>query len=249
VTRFGPAEEHALRPHGRGELPLGRRRGRWRPDRGRRGDHARGRPRRPQRCRGQRVGFPPRGSLGGPPGPGARVLLAVGHPAVGHPAGQPDDEPRDRGRDLPAAIGGPGGRDPACRGHCDSQHLHLASPGPARPAVRGVARLAALAQVTALAVAVGPVPPPPPPPPPLIAVPDSLSKSWAGAAPALGCRTPSDALPDARRPAGRPPPCRTLAGRTGTGLPLRQNALDPGFHGVPAGPAHPDRDADGADVT
>jgi hypothetical protein len=143
----------------------------------------------------------------------------------------------------------PGGRDPACRGHCDSQHLHLASPGPARPAVRGVARLAALAQVTALAVAVGPVPPPPPPPPPLIAVPDSLSKSWAGAAPALGCRTPSDALPDARRPAGRPPPCRTLAGRTGTGLPLRQNALDPGFHGVPAGPAHPDRDADGADVT
>jgi hypothetical protein len=27
-----------------------------------------------------------------------------------------------------------------------------------------------------------------------------------------------------------------------------ENALDPGFHDVPAGPAHPNRDADGADV-
>jgi hypothetical protein len=27
------------------------------------------------------------------------------------------------------------------------------------------------------------------------------------------------------------------------------DALDPGFHSVPAGPAHPDRDADGAGVT
>jgi len=35
------------------------------------------------------------------------------------------------------------------------------------------------------------------------------------------------------RPAGRPPE------RTGSGIPLRQNALDPGFHGVPAGPAYP----------
>jgi hypothetical protein len=38
------------------------------------------------------------------------------------------------------------------------------------------------------------------------------------------------------------------AGRTGTGHALRQNALEPGFHGVPAGPTHPDRDADGAGV-
>jgi hypothetical protein len=29
----------------------------------------------------------------------------------------------------------------------------------------------------------------------------------------------------------------------------RYYALDPGFHGVPARPAHPARDADGADVT
>jgi hypothetical protein len=28
-------------------------------------------------------------------------------------------------------------------------------------------------------------------------------------------------------------------------LSLRQNAMDPGFHGVPAGPAHPERDGDG----
>ena len=41
----------------------------------------------------------------------------------------------------------------------------------------------------------------------------------------------------------------SAAGRTGTGHSLRQNALDPGFHGVPAGPVHPDGDADGASVT
>jgi hypothetical protein len=33
------------------------------------------------------------------------------------------------------------------------------------------------------------------------------------------------------------------------GLSLRQNALDPGFHGLPVGPGHPDRDSDGAGVT
>ena len=38
------------------------------------------------------------------------------------------------------------------------------------------------------------------------------------------------------------------ARRSGTGLSPRQNALEPRFHGVPAGPAHPDRDADGAGV-
>ena len=39
--------------------------------------------------------------------------------------------------------------------------------------------------------------------------------------------------------------------RDGTGfwVSLRQDAVDPGFHGVPAGPAHPDRDADGAGVS
>jgi len=52
-------------------------------------------------------------------------------------------------------------------------------------------------------------------------------------------RTPAGRLPDARR---------TAAGRTGSGLPLRQDAVDPGFHCVRTGPAHPDRDADGADV-
>jgi len=36
--------------------------------------------------------------------------------------------------------------------------------------------------------------------------------------------------------------------RPGSGVSQRQNALDPGFHDVPAGPAHPDRDADGAGV-
>ena len=40
----------------------------------------------------------------------------------------------------------------------------------------------------------------------------------------------------------------SAAGRSGTGLSPRQNALEPGVHGVPAGPAHPDRDADGAGV-
>jgi hypothetical protein len=78
------------------------------------------------------------------------VLLAAGHPAAGHPAGQPDDEPRDRGRGPPAAIGGRHGR----RTH------------------------------------------------------------WNRVFTAL----------------------EPLHERTGTRLSLRQNALDPGFHGVPAWP-------------
>jgi hypothetical protein len=162
VTSFGSTEEHALHSHGRGELPLGRCRGRWCADRGRRGDHAGGRAGRPQRRRGQRAGLPPRDPLGGPPGPSARVLLAAGHSAT-----QPDDGPRDRGPGLPAAIAGQGGRDPAC---CDAgPHRHPASPGPAspgpaRPAASGAVRLAGLAQVAAVAVAVavGPVRAPPP---------------------------------------------------------------------------------------
>ena len=39
------------------------------------------------------------------------------------------------------------------------------------------------------------------------------------------------------------------SGRHGTGDSLRQDALDPGFHGVPPGPERTDRDTDGADVT
>jgi hypothetical protein len=46
-----------------------------------------------------------------------------------------------------------------------------------------------------------------------------------------------------------PDACRTHAGRHETGLSLRQDALDPGFHGVPNGSAHPGPDADGAGVT
>jgi hypothetical protein len=42
---------------------------------------------------------------------------------------------------------------------------------------------------------------------------------------------------------------RTPAGRTGSGLSLRQNALDPGFHDVLTGPAHTNRDADDAGVS
>src|SRR5262249_11978646 len=64
---------------------------------------------------------------------------------------------------------------------------------------------------------------------------------------------PEDWPPAARRrlPARRTPPaaCRTPpaerrpppAERSETGFPLRQDALDPGFHCVPADPAHPDR--------
>src|SRR6185312_2850713 len=38
------------------------------------------------------------------------------------------------------------------------------------------------------------------------------------------------------------------AGRRGIGISRRLNALDSGLHAVPAGPAHPDHDADGAGV-
>jgi len=149
VTRFGPAEEHALRPHGRGELPRWRRRGRRRPDRGRRGDHAHGRAGRPQRRRGQRVGLPRRGPLAGARAGGARLLLAVAHPAA-----QPHGDPRDRGRDLPAAIGDPGVRGPAGGGHVGARpYPPLASAGSALPAAYGnAARLLALAPAAAVAI-------------------------------------------------------------------------------------------------
>src|SRR6185503_1762396 len=39
------------------------------------------------------------------------------------------------------------------------------------------------------------------------------------------------------------------AGRSGTGVSRRWNALDQGVHDVPTGAAHPDREADGAGVT
>jgi hypothetical protein len=46
-----------------------------------------------------------------------------------------------------------------------------------------------------------------------------------------------------------PHACRPPSGRTETGDSLRENALDPGFHRVLTGPAHPDRDTDGAGVS
>ena len=42
---------------------------------------------------------------------------------------------------------------------------------------------------------------------------------------------------------------QAVAGRNETGIPLRQDALDPGFHRVPPGPARTDRDAGGGAVT
>jgi len=74
---------------------------------------------------------------------GARLLLAVAHPAA-----QPDDGPRD----------------PACRADA-GHHPHPASSGSAYPAAsRGAARLVGLAPVaTAVAVALGRVTASPPP--------------------------------------------------------------------------------------
>jgi hypothetical protein len=40
-----------------------------------------------------------------------------------------------------------------------------------------------------------------------------------------------------------------FSGRAETRVSLRQNALDPGFHDVPTGPAYPDRGVDDAGVT
>ena len=90
---------------------------------------------------------------------GARLLLAVAHPAA-----QPDDGPRDRGPGLPAAVSGPGVRGPACRADA-GHHPHPASSGSAYPAAsRGAARLVGLAPVaTAVAVALGRVTASPPP--------------------------------------------------------------------------------------
>jgi hypothetical protein len=34
-----------------------------------------------------------------------------------------------------------------------------------------------------------------------------------------------------------------------TELPVRENAVEPGLHDAPSGPAHADHDADGAGVT
>jgi hypothetical protein len=45
------------------------------------------------------------------------------------------------------------------------------------------------------------------------------------------------------------PAAGRLPGRTGTGHSLRQDALDPGFHSVPTGPAHTSPDADGAGLS
>src|SRR5438128_143804 len=56
--------------------------------------------------------------------------------------------------------------------------------------------------------------------------------------PAPGSRRivmPSPAAPGSGTAAGGSQRVTVPAGRTGTGLPRRQNAVDPGFHGVPAG--------------
>jgi hypothetical protein len=57
-------------------------------------------------------------------------------------------------------------------------------------------------------------------------------------------------LPDRRRtPTGPPPDAhRTQWNPAFTALERLEPALDPGFHCVPAGPTHPERDADGVDV-
>ena len=62
-------------------------------------------------------------------------------------------------------------------------------------------------------------------------------------APSMACaNTPKETPPRSSSTPGSESPsprCRTPPGRPGSGLPRRQNALDPGFHDVPAGPAHP----------
>jgi hypothetical protein len=155
--RFGSPEARALRPDGRGELPLGCRRGRRCPHRGRSGDHAGGRAGRPQRRRGQRVGLPCRGPLGGAPVPGTRLLVL----AVAYPAAQPDEGPRRRGRGLPVAIGDPGIRDPASGGTGAGQYPHAAPAESAFPGASGAA--ARRVGQRAAAVALRPVTASPPP--------------------------------------------------------------------------------------
>ena len=172
---FGPPEERALRPHGRGELPLGCRRSRGRPHRGRGGDHAGVRAGRPQRRRGQRAGLPCRGPLGGAPVPGARLLLVL---AVADPAAQPDDGPRGRGRGVSAAIGHPGVRDPAC-GAGAGPHSHSAPAGSAFPGASGAA--AWLVGQRPAAVALWPItasPPPLPRPPSATRPPPHPARSY-----------------------------------------------------------------------
>jgi len=62
------------------------------------------------------------------------------------------------------------------------------------------------------------------------------------AVPRFWCRS----AVSARRGVAR---ARSAAGPAGPGVSLRQNALDPGFHGVPTRSAHLDREADGVGVT
>lgn len=157
VTRTGPAEARDIRPDGRGELPVGRRRARRGPRRGRGGDHAGGRAGRPQRRRGQRVGLPCRGPLGGAPVPGTRLLVL----AVAYPAAQPDEGPRGRGRGLPVAIGDPGIRDPASGATGAGQYPHAAPAESAFPGASGAA--ARRVGQRAAAVALRPVTASPPP--------------------------------------------------------------------------------------
>jgi len=59
-----------------------------------------------------------------------------------------------------------------------------------------------------------------------------------------------NAQPDAMDPGfhGVRTHSRTPLGRSESGISRRQNALDPGFHDVPVGWAHPDQEVDGASV-
>src|SRR6185437_13509153 len=92
---------------------------------------------------------------------------------------------------------------------------------------------------------------------PIQAMAADNSFRWSTATSAATLATPATTRPAGRRArgagAGRRAPDighRTPdTGRTGTPNPRRSNALDPGFHGVPTGPAHPECGADGAGVT
>jgi SAM-dependent methyltransferase len=79
---------------------------------------------------------------------------------------------------------------------------------------------------------------------------DLMARSRASGSGAAGRAGTAPPLPPAARARSRysrrSPETRSPAGRHGTRVPLRQDAADPGFHAVPAGPAQTDREADGA---
>src|SRR6476659_7011594 len=85
---------------------------------------------------------------------------------------------------------------------------------------------------------------------PIQAMAADNSFRWSTATSAATLATPATTRPAGRRARGAGAGHRTPdTGRTGTPDPVRSNALDLGFHGVPTGPAHPECGADGAGVT